>query len=172
MADEQVIEIKNAAGVVVASVRTRGGALLAPQFSKMDLTGAIFDSLVMEGASFEFCELKGASFRGSDLYWAFFCSENLEDAVFDGALLSGVNFAHANLRRSSFRGAKLTRDNLGGFATFESADLRGADFRDTELAGNIFAKARIDDRTQFPRGFVAEGAWFMPEEISDSSDAD
>lgn len=129
-------------------------------FSLIDLSGAIFDGLIMEGCIFDETILAYASFKKCDLYWARFYAVNLEHSNFAGASLNGCTFCNANLRYVNLADADLSRDNVGG-----STDLRGANLDNAVIYNSTFIGAEYDRNTIFPKGFCpqAEGMIFTEE---------
>jgi uncharacterized protein YjbI with pentapeptide repeats len=147
--------IKNSQGDVLVVIPDERNPPGYDTFLDHDLTDAVFEGLILEGARFDDCNLTRASFRGTDLYWASFMMSNAECADFEGADLRGANFTDGSFRNCNFKNANLGRDNVGGYASFVRADLRGADFRNTILDGIEFAGAKHDSSTLFPANFSA-----------------
>lgn len=104
-----------------------------------------------QGASFDDCDLRDGGFSKADLYMASFFDCDLRGADFSGAVLLGASFAGSMLSGAVFRGADLGRDAFG-----VGANLEGVDLSDCELEGAVLDGARVDEKTRWPRGFVAE----------------
>jgi uncharacterized protein YjbI with pentapeptide repeats len=149
------IEIRDSSGkVLLVTQRRDDGIILFNAFLGRDLSGAVFDGLILEGAYFDDTSpVKNASFRGTDLYWADFSFCDAERATFEAADLRGASFKDTNLRFCTFCRANLGCDNLGGFGDFKRSDLCGADFSGTVLDQLMFDGAKYNSSTVFPDGF-------------------
>jgi hypothetical protein len=126
-----------------------------------DLRGARFDGLSLTGLDFTRCRLDRATFREATLTRCDFSRSDLPGAIFTGATLKDVQldavnatearfdsahvegtatFVASNLAFTSFRRARLDGADLSG-ATFFSADLRNASFRQTRRHATDFEEA-------------------------------
>ncbi len=74
-------------------------------FSKLNLSGAIFDNSFISDANFTDADLKNVSFRNSNVKCNDFSNADLEGAIFQGALIEATCFAGANLKDAHFVGA-------------------------------------------------------------------
>jgi uncharacterized protein YjbI with pentapeptide repeats len=127
-------------------------SLAGASFDLADLTGASFHDVSAAGTSFQGADLseqgdvKGANlsgpktvltnanFVGADLSGAGFVGADLSGAVFSRALAADTNFNGVRARDASFADAHV----YGNGQAFDSAtDMRGVDFDDAVLAGDI-----------------------------------
>lgn len=122
--------------------------LAGANLERQDLEGCTFDGAVLKESRFCFSRLRGASFANADMGGANLALGKCADAVFEGATLTDCNLRAASFLRCNFRKADLSRSD------FVSSDLRGADFRGTALDGVEFGRAKFDEKTSFPPGFV------------------
>src|SRR5262245_62243546 len=145
------IEIRDSSGKVLLVIQRRdNGIIPSDAFLGRDLSGGVFDGLILEGAYFDDTSpVKNASFRRADLYWANFNFCDAERATFEAADLRGASFKDTNLRCCTFRGANLGCDNVGGFGDFERSDLCGADFSGTVLDQLLLNGAKYNSSTVF-----------------------
>ena len=135
-------------------VKTRfdGASLARASFELAALSGASLRDVSAAGASFQGADLseqgdvKGANlsgpktvltntdFVGADLSGAGFVGADISGAVFSRALAADTNFNGVRARDASFADAHV----YGNGQTFDSAtDMRGVDFGDAVLAGDI-----------------------------------
>ncbi|WP_297619601.1 pentapeptide repeat-containing protein [Nocardia sp.] len=143
------------------SAKLYGANLTRARLSGADLANAILIS----------ADMNGASLSRADLHRASFGHTNLQNTTWIGARLN-----QASLQECDLRGALLGSADMRN-AYFIGADLRGTIFvnhtyaewvpdhpplfdhdwtteRGENLRGARFDKARIDDSTQWPQGFV------------------
>lgn len=103
---------------------------------------------VIAGANLKGADLSGFNFNGFELYEIRFDRANLRGADFRGAKVGGgwdlteidqctygPWFDGADLRDAKFCGSSLT------FTSFKNADVRGADFSDTDFAAHYSQSA-------------------------------
>jgi hypothetical protein len=103
-------------------------------------------------------KLAEAAFQGANLAGAVLDGADLGRANLDRVRAVGASFATATAPRGKFRQASLRRSSFAGAdlrgADFSAADLTGADFTGAVLDGTTFDRARFDEKTTFPPGFV------------------
>jgi uncharacterized protein YjbI with pentapeptide repeats len=129
-----------------------GASLQHASFDLADLSGATFHNVNAAGASFRGAELEGpasvggTSFAGShtNLQGADFVEADVSDASFSGADLTGAVFSRALAADTDFNGVRAANADFDGAhiygngEAFSSAtNLRGADFANAVLAGDV-----------------------------------
>lgn len=106
--------------------------------SKRDSSGENFELANLPGANFSESSLENAIFRRTTAPNSLFNGSNLKDADMSNSFLMGADFRGV----SDFTGLRLTQAKLSG-ANFEGADLRNAQFYETDLAGANLAGADL-----------------------------
>jgi uncharacterized protein YjbI with pentapeptide repeats len=164
------------AGIDLHAHDLSGFYLARKDLSEADLHDANLRGAVLRHAHLEGADLSGADLTGADLSDAKLDSRssiagaNLSEANLTTAVLNGVNVAGARLARADLTGTRLRGADLRGAdlrdAQLAGADLRfslleadlrgavlGADARNARLGGAALARARWDERTQWPSNF-------------------
>jgi uncharacterized protein YjbI with pentapeptide repeats len=140
----------------------RGADLQGVSLSNKRVLRADFSGANLSGAYLSGADLRNANFEGAKLPRAY-----LGDADLRGANLRSANFFQADLsdvrlqanadfpniiNYANFAGACFIGANLA-FVVFADVDVRGADFRFTNLTGGYFADVKYDDKTRWPKGY-------------------
>ncbi len=169
-----------ASGAICAGADLTEADLSGADFIEADFSGASLDGAVLTGAVFERALLAGirargvrapkASLMGADLTGADLSGSDLEAADLSGASLSGVNLSGvtapglrlygARCDKAVFRSALLRASRADGGASFEKADLTGADlsranWEGADLSGADLTKAVLDN-ADFSRTSLAQ----------------
>jgi uncharacterized protein YjbI with pentapeptide repeats len=123
--------------------------------AQLDFSGACFDRANFASARIIAANLTRASFRKANLQDAEIHCRNGLEANFTEADLTGADLSSGYQnpccwRRTNFQKAKLTGVN------FTNADLCGADFTGAILRDVVFKRAKFDEATRFPKGFVVD----------------
>jgi uncharacterized protein YjbI with pentapeptide repeats len=109
--------------------------------NKANFSGSTLDGMVLDQVWAVAADFSGASLNKANLF-----ASQMQDSKFDGADLSGTRIT-ADLSRASLRNAKFKDSDLAADmknqsmglmrAILKSADLRGADFENANLARQI-----------------------------------
>jgi len=152
-----------AAGVEKWNARSKHEREQIGALHDLDLNGA-----ELAGVRLDWRDLQASRFRGANLKKANLWSSQLGSTDFAQADLTGARLPHSKCDRASFEGAKLVGCDIH-IATLTNANFRGADltdakldysslvgsdFTDANLTGVHLNKAKYDQTTKFPKGFV------------------
>jgi hypothetical protein len=124
-------------------------------FERSSLKNCNFQGAKLEGTNLSYADMTGSDFRKSTFHWP-----SLYQANFNGADLSGIDLKGQSTSEMKFREAKLR--GTKGFnqiygSDYYMADLRGADFSTAVLLDRTnFRKAKVDQYTRWPSGFVVD----------------
>ena len=120
-----------------------GQSFDGPAWDQADLSETVFDDCTFTDGLFGGATMNAARFVNCRLVRCVFTHTDLREASFKRCVLrdpggrSGANFAFARLDEASFDHCDLTH------ARFEGADLYAAAFRDCQMLGVQFARARF-----------------------------
>jgi uncharacterized protein YjbI with pentapeptide repeats len=143
----------------------KAGSFHAVDLGGLNLKGLYIAQLDFSEACFDRANLASATIIAANLTRASFRKANLQNAELHGGHGLEANFAEADLtgadlssgyenpsrwRRTNFQKAKLTGAN------FTKADVCGADFTGAILRDVVFKRAKFDEATRFPKGFVMD----------------
>lgn len=122
--------------------RWRKESRVDPDLSVADLSG-----LHLEQVDFSGADLRGANLESAQVHGARFEGAKLESCKLPGSLTE-CHFTGIDLRGRDFWGHQLD------WVSFDSADLRGADLRETELMGATLQHADLRDANLSGAGFI------------------
>ncbi|MGE3803468.1 MAG: pentapeptide repeat-containing protein [Gemmataceae bacterium] len=128
---------------------------LALDLSKAELRYVRLEKMRVPGARFTGANLAQAWLGNSDFSRADFRKANLFDTLLHWATFQAACFddSKTSLQCSDCRQATFKNADLTG-AKLEEADLCGADLSGARLGDVLWKKARFDEHTHFPSGFV------------------
>jgi hypothetical protein len=128
---------------------------------RVALIGVDVADAYLEGVRLEKAQARRSNFSGADLRGARFKQARLDDADLHWANLRGADLRECNLTGARMDDTDLVGASLAGadvaHASFEQADLRGADLKDVRNWHEIkkIQKANLFDIRNAPTGFVA-----------------
>lgn len=135
-----------ATAAVLTNAYLRGATLTAANLYQVRASGIqLYGGAKLDGNAI----LEGAQFNNG----------NLANANLKQAALYGVNFDYCILNNADFTGAHLTVNSSGGQASFNSANLQGAVFSDSQLANAIFTDAAVS--VPLPSSTQPAGVWLF-----------
>lgn len=161
-------------GVVQWSNTNRRALAAAGRFTKLDLSKLNLQGWKPSGTwdggdfiQFADCDFSNSDFSGAELTGKFtncqFRNTNVSGATFIGQLtdcdFTGATTDNTRFCSINMRNAKLVGVNLHK-ASFQQADLCGADLTDAILNGTNFAMSVFDNDTKFPRGFTPSKGFY------------
>lgn len=114
------------------------GELTKCDFSRADIPGAHFLSVVADNCWFKSANLSGLNAKGCSFVDCDFTNASLEGANLENAVLTGSRFVGANLKNANLTGANLREVDLTG------ADLTGTVMDDSALKGAIASNTTYD----------------------------
>lgn len=120
---------------------------------KRSLRGTTLERADLYEVELPGADLRGANLEGALLDLADLSAADLTDANLQGARLMGTKLESAKLPGADLRGADLWAANLQ-WTDLWAADLRGADLGQALIEGTRLMKARVDEKTKWPDGFV------------------
>lgn len=151
---------------VEEALRTIGRRNTTFDTERIDLSNVSLEGVNLVGGDFSGVNFSGTNLSRATLASAIFYRTVLADADLSGANLHGANLteaglAGANLAAARMYDATLFRADLSA-ANLTNAILSGADLREAHISGQALAEARldgarIDDNTELPSGWEAEG---------------
>ena len=131
------------------------------QFSRANLSEALFDHSTFKQATFMHAILTNSSFDETSFIHADLSHAQLSHSSFVDADLSHANLSHALLKKTDLLGAKLINANLSE-AIFWETDLRGADLTNALIERTSFLGALINTDTKGDIAtLIAFGARFV-----------
>ena len=134
-------------------------------FERVSFAGAVFSSAYWQDARFVECDLSNASFHALDARRVEFAGcrmtglkatgAKLQDVLFENCDMSYAALGGSSFETCEFDGSNLNEADMSGtraghcvFAsstTLDRADLRQAQFRETDLRGAAIGSAHIED---------------------------
>jgi uncharacterized protein YjbI with pentapeptide repeats len=138
-------------GIELSSARLSGAKLPG-----IDLTQAQLDKANISDADLSQATLKEAQMRSVILKGTKLTDAVLNQATLANALLANADLRGARLVEANLSGADVSNANLEN-ANLEKADLRGTILTDASLNNTNLRGAIYNSRTQFPKGFTADG---------------
>lgn len=125
---------------------------------KANLSFTDLEKACLEFANLRAALLRGADLRGARLRYARLDGADLSDADLQRADLEYADLRGADLRRVNFQSAKLASASLEEAylmaINLREANLAGTSFREAHLRGADLRKARWDNETVWPEGFI------------------
>ena len=154
-------EETNFSKAILYDAQINNSNLVRTNFHKTDIRRVDFRGSQLSGANLSYSKAMGANFRETNIQNTSLVGANCDNAIFDESWLVLGDLRNATFRGASFRNAHIGEPGLETWqltevsgAIFDSADIRGADFRGTvglnkaSLIGVIH-----DEYTKFPAEF-------------------
>ncbi len=133
------------------------------KFERASLKNCNFQGAKLEGTNLSYADMTGSDFRQSSFKWPSIYQANFNGADLSGVDLNGQSTSEMKFREAKLRGTKGFNQIYG--SDYYKADLRGADFSTAVLLDRTnFRKAKFDQFTRWPKGFVVEDHGLVFEE--------
>jgi uncharacterized protein YjbI with pentapeptide repeats len=166
---QEVLDAPIRDGDAFSEVDLAGASCAGRRVDGLECIEVVLRDPDMSGAELRDCTFRDTAFRNPNLATATVRGGSLTRVVVEGGRLTGLQvveaevrdcvwrgcgadmatFRHARLHRVTFQECSLREADFSGmrgqFVRFAGCDLRGASFRDAELAGCELRRCRLDD---------------------------